>query len=143
MHLFLLLVALLGHAFLWVALVNRIHGTSMPRWATKLLTATCGAGVTLVPVGFGWSYFRSDFAGFDTGRIPAAVLLYLVTCWVAAGCRHRLVGSAAACGVDRRTSCAAIARTRFPWPPIRRRPPGNATITSWSVCPATRSCNST
>ena len=36
--LLLLLLALLGHAFLWIGLVNRLHALGIRRWIIKLAT---------------------------------------------------------------------------------------------------------
>ena len=87
MHLFLLLSALLGHAFLWVALVNRIHGRAMPRLPTQLLTLLCFASLLTAPVAFGGWLLPPAFGrsgGFDWPQIPALAMLYLRVCWVAA-----------------------------------------------------------
>ena len=48
MNLLLLLLALLGHARLWVALVNRIHARAIPRWLGHLLSLLCLACLVLV-----------------------------------------------------------------------------------------------
>jgi len=86
--LILLLAALVGHAFLWVALVNRIHSTAMPPFASHLLTLTCFTCLVLIPVGTGWLLWAE---GFDqAGRlqrpaVPGFAMPYLATCWIAAG----------------------------------------------------------
>jgi predicted MPP superfamily phosphohydrolase len=46
----LLLMAHLGHAALWVGLVNRIHSTGMPRWAVKWLSLMCLGAVIVIPL---------------------------------------------------------------------------------------------
>ena len=87
MDLSLLLLALLGHAFLWVAVVNRIHAVAMPRWASRSLTLLCLACLVLVPAGSGWWFLWAGFdllGGFVWGEVPRSAFLYLGTCWVAA-----------------------------------------------------------
>jgi len=87
MDIILLLWALIGHAFLWVALVNRIHGTAMPHGASRSLTLLCLACLVLLPVGFGLWCFSSGLAapeGLAWPDVPWPVLFYLGTCWVAA-----------------------------------------------------------
>jgi len=88
MDLFLLLLALLGHAFVWVALVNRIHGLAVPHRIGHLLSLTCLAMLILVPVAFWLLYFPAGLnvpGGFRWPHVPAAAALYVSTCWVAAG----------------------------------------------------------
>ncbi len=88
MHIPLLLLALLGHALLWVALLNRIHGVVVPRWANCLLSLLCLACLVLVPLWFGWWLLPAglgSLAGFHGLTVPRAAMLYLGTCWVAAG----------------------------------------------------------
>jgi predicted MPP superfamily phosphohydrolase len=46
----LILLALFGHAALWIGLVNRTHSTGMPRWAVKWLSRICLAAVIVVPL---------------------------------------------------------------------------------------------
>jgi predicted MPP superfamily phosphohydrolase len=46
----LLLIAAAGHAVLWIALVNRLHGLAMKRTVMNALTALCGLAVALIPL---------------------------------------------------------------------------------------------
>jgi len=87
MDILLLLWALIGHAFLWVALVNRIHGTAIPRPISHPLTLSCFACLVLLPIAFGFWYLPPGFVvrgSFHWPHVPWPVLLYLGTCWVAA-----------------------------------------------------------
>ena len=43
-------IAGVGHLVLWIALVNRLHGTALKRDLMDALTALCGLGVTLLPL---------------------------------------------------------------------------------------------
>ncbi len=86
MDLILLLLALPGHAFFWVALTNRIHGKGMPHGVGKLLTLPGLACLALAPVALGW-WFAA--AGEDPlgsplwSRLHPAAVVYLAACWVA------------------------------------------------------------
>ncbi len=87
MHFLLLLVALLGHTFLWVAMVNRVHSVAMPRWTIRLLTSFGGAMSIFPPVGFAWWTIREgmvELGTFHWQLLPKTVLLYLGICWGAA-----------------------------------------------------------
>lgn len=87
MNLFLLLLALSGHVFLWVALVNRLHAVAIPHRVIRVLTAICFACLALVPVGFGWWFVSAGIAvlgGLHRRQIPAAAVFYLGACWAAA-----------------------------------------------------------
>jgi len=86
MHLLLLLAALLGHAFVWVAMVNRVNAAAMPRWIVQLLTFIGGVALVCVPLGFGWWTLRAGvdlFGDFRLQLLPQSMLLYLGTCWAA------------------------------------------------------------
>jgi predicted MPP superfamily phosphohydrolase len=88
MHFALLLLALLGHAVLWVALINRIHATAVPHTATRVLSVVCLVCLIMLPVGFWWYCLPGDLrvlTGFAWRQIPAGALLYLGCCWIAAG----------------------------------------------------------
>ncbi len=83
----LLILALLGHAFLWVALVNRLHSVAMPRWATSMLTLLCLLCLLLIPTAYTWWAAK---AGWPVGgEFPwpmrySPPMLYLVLCWLGA-----------------------------------------------------------
>ncbi|HYW79834.1 MAG TPA: metallophosphoesterase [Thermoguttaceae bacterium] len=87
MHLLLLSAALLGHAFLWIAMVNRTHAAAMPRWATWTFTALAFAMMVFPPLAFAWWVVQTDAASFSRFHwelLPKTVLLYLGICWVSA-----------------------------------------------------------
>ena len=86
----LLLLALLGHAALWVGLVNRLHAVGMPRWLLALLTVACFLALPLCRRGLGWWCYRADPAVLDRLRAgeflrsaPLGVSAYVALC----GCR--------------------------------------------------------
>jgi predicted MPP superfamily phosphohydrolase len=83
----LLLLALLGHAVLWVAAGNRIHATAMPHWMTGCLSLLCIACLLLVPAGWAWWSIHAGvgpFAGLRWSDVPLPIVPYLGACWVAA-----------------------------------------------------------
>jgi uncharacterized protein len=93
MDFFLLLAALVGHAFFWIGLVNRLHAVGIWRWVIKSLTAAFFLLAAALPIAVGiWFYKHGD------GR-PAAALwsystadsvvlkliaAYVILSWVAA-----------------------------------------------------------
>jgi len=85
MDFLLLLLALLGHAFLWVALVNRAHSTAIPCWMGHLITAACMTSLLLLPVLLGWWLVPSGLHSITAwDQLLQGVKLYLVACWLAA-----------------------------------------------------------
>ena len=86
MDLILLLLALPGHAFFWVALTNRIHGKGMPHGVGKLLTLPGLACLALAPVALGWWFVAADEQPLGNplwSRLHPAAVVYLAACWVA------------------------------------------------------------
>ena len=74
------LLALAGHAFLWVAMINRLHGSRIEgRWrdAATLLAIV---SLVVIPIGFGWWLW--PFGPAMTLPWPAAT--YLGLCWIGA-----------------------------------------------------------
>lgn len=47
-------LALVGHGFLWVEVVNRLHGLGWPRKLIDSVTAACGLAVLGFPIAIGW-----------------------------------------------------------------------------------------
>jgi uncharacterized protein len=47
------LLALVGHAFLWIGLVNRMHAVGVRRWIIKLATVGFFACAALIPIAIG------------------------------------------------------------------------------------------
>jgi hypothetical protein len=87
----LLLLALLGHAAVWVALVNRLHAAGLPQWLIETGAACCFLMLAAIPVGCGWWCLQAGpevFARLHAGQLlraaPVGVLLYLILCWAAA-----------------------------------------------------------
>ncbi len=78
----LLLLALIGHATLWIALINRLHGLAMPKWVTGGLTLAGFAAMGLIPIWFGLRLAQEGLA--DWFQIVPLWLGYLVVCWIVA-----------------------------------------------------------
>lgn len=49
-------LAILGHGYFWVAIVNRIHGTAGPRWLIEGITLTCLCALLALPVVVVWQW---------------------------------------------------------------------------------------
>ena len=76
MDVFLLLLALLGHAFLWIGLVNRLHSVGVRRWIVGIVTLGCFASAALIPFLVGWWYLQH--------RAMEGILgIYIVVCLMA------------------------------------------------------------
>jgi len=87
MDLVLLLMALIGHVFFWVAVVNRVHSMAKPVWAIAALTLAGFACMLLIPVGFALWFALAGPAIRDLAdlcQVPLIVSVYLVVCWIAA-----------------------------------------------------------
>jgi len=101
MTLVLLLLALLGHAFIWVALINRTHSGRLSHGLSRCITVVCFLILAVVPVWFGWwlvsaGFGSGEFGSGGLGRIwqhgslaqwrqlPAGWLAYLIVCWSSA-----------------------------------------------------------
>ncbi len=88
----LLLFTLMGHAFLWIGLVNRLHAVGIRRRIIKLVTLGCFACAALIPIGVGWRCVKNVERrataswGFAAGGSNAELLIatYVVVCWAAA-----------------------------------------------------------
>lgn len=84
MTLLLLLLALFGHAFAWIAMVNRVHGRAMPFWVSGSLSLLALLCFGLLPPACGWWLAAHGPALFDAAgrwRMPWPWLPYLVLCW--------------------------------------------------------------
>jgi hypothetical protein len=93
MTLVLLLLALMGHAFFWIGLVNRLHAVGIRRVIINLVTAVCFLLAAAIPFCIvGWLYVKSPerltIASWRvaTDRIWSNGLLaaYVILCWAAA-----------------------------------------------------------
>ncbi len=88
-----LLLAILGHVLLWAAVVNRTHGTSLPRKAAHTASAICLLLLLGIPLLFGgwiyvagWQIFLGSFRLWPVpppGRMVA--VLYVGVCAAGAG----------------------------------------------------------
>ena len=88
MILFFLLLALLGHVFLWIEVVNRLHAESVPYRLGRAISLMWLGCMAAVPAVLAWWVAASgvDLLGPVRGaQFPAAVLVYLLVCYLAAG----------------------------------------------------------
>jgi uncharacterized protein len=86
MDLALLLAALFGHGVFWVGVVNRLHGTGIPRRAQTVATSLCAAIMAAILVAYGWWYvmhFPGHLARVPWAGLPPSMWPYLGLCWVA------------------------------------------------------------
>jgi predicted MPP superfamily phosphohydrolase len=92
MDVFLLLLALVGHGFLWVGLINRLHSLKMRRSTLHRITYALFGCAGLVGAGIAWCYV-GDPARFSVTHPTAAaegtwaellIGAYLLVCWVLA-----------------------------------------------------------
>jgi uncharacterized protein len=92
MEFLLLLLALLGHAFLWIGLVNRLHSFGLRRWVIHLLTDVFFLAAGTIPIGIAvWMYMAGPkgrtIAAWRLGGENAVgnfVLAYAILCWIVA-----------------------------------------------------------
>jgi uncharacterized protein len=92
MSVVLLLFALLGHAFLWVGLVNRLHAVNLPRPLIKRFTRLLFLCAGLIGLGLLASYVgnpqRLDAATWRSApyNTPVGLLVsaYIALCWAVA-----------------------------------------------------------
>ncbi len=79
-----LILSAIGHAILWVALVNRLHGYAINRMLMDGLTAVCAVAVTAIPIVVLTAVLRaealSDAAGQPAGLVLRASWAYLAVC---------------------------------------------------------------
>ena len=85
----LLLLALLGHAFLWVGLINRVHSVPLRHRTGLEITAACFLIMAVVPIWFAWRMVAAEFPWQtaqidDWMTIPIGWLAYLGVCWLTA-----------------------------------------------------------
>ena len=78
------LVALAGHAAIWISCWNRVQGTSMPMWIISLLSGICKAACSLIPLAVVISFQVADTLppvalGFIWVYAVASSLVALVT----------------------------------------------------------------
>ncbi|REJ66432.1 MAG: metallophosphoesterase [Planctomycetota bacterium] len=83
----LVLLALVGHAAVWIGIFNNLHARKMPCWSVRTTSAICYLSLVLIPVAYATWY--------ASGGGPLATLLarqgvhlgsaYVVVCWALAG----------------------------------------------------------
>ena len=87
MDLILSLLALFGHAVLWVGLVNRIHATGLSRGLVRGLSVLGLAGIVFIPIGFVWMLVRLGYRlgeSIEWFDLPKLAVVYAVVCWLLA-----------------------------------------------------------
>ena len=80
-------LAIIGHAAFWIALVNRLHGTGAPCWFVKTVTLSAYSFTVFGPLAFlVWAVpDRLDILGrLLGGELPWLLVCYLVLCVVIA-----------------------------------------------------------
>jgi hypothetical protein len=83
----LALLALVGHAALWVGFVNRVHSTGAPRPVIKLFSGCGHALLVLLPLIAVWFWWNSGISFIDWMPQAAqcqALWFYFVLCWIMA-----------------------------------------------------------
>lgn len=90
MDVVLLLLALVGHASIWIAAVNRTHSFGWRRFYVQWVTALLFVALGLPPLGLVWWLIHSGGNILDAHRAidwsrpgSLALLAYLAACWVA------------------------------------------------------------
>ena len=86
MRIALILLAAVGHASLWVAVINRLHATSIAGRVRKLMTLACFAGLFSVPLACGIFFLREGLPAFRPGGASPLLLAglgYSALCWLA------------------------------------------------------------
>lgn len=71
--------ALLGHGFLWVAIVNRLHACPVRRNLLESITRACLVVFVLLPLVIAYFYFREQFTYFSLAG--AFIKNYVVICF--------------------------------------------------------------
>ncbi len=88
MHALLLLFALLGHAFLWIGLVNRLHALGIRRRIVSATTVVLFLCAALLPVGIGWWIVQGGGVKSPlmsgSSLVGLLISVYLMACWVVA-----------------------------------------------------------
>jgi predicted MPP superfamily phosphohydrolase len=99
MHVTLILLAIAGHVALWVAVINRLHATSVTGRLRKLMTLAGFACLLSVPLASAAIFLHSGPRAFQfPGASPLAALGYAALCWLALALaaagwvRRRLLG---------------------------------------------------
>ncbi|MEQ8836384.1 MAG: metallophosphoesterase, partial [Lacipirellulaceae bacterium] len=80
MNWFLIAVALVGHGFLWVAIVNRLHACPVVRWLLEALTRLSLLLFLCLPVVIAWIGFQQPSSLFQPFTSEATWATYY--CWL-------------------------------------------------------------
>ncbi len=68
-------------------MVNRLHGTGVPRGTQLVGTLVCALGMTAIAVVYGWWYFSHAHRGLGhpaLDDLPRTMWPYLAICWISA-----------------------------------------------------------
>ncbi len=87
MNFLCILLAILGHGFLWIGLANRLHALGIRRRLIAILTAVCFFAGGAIPLVIVWWLRQSDAAFSPANQRAVFGLLvdtYLVVCWIVA-----------------------------------------------------------
>ena len=91
MILFLTLLALLGHAFFWIGVDNRIHACGWRRWIIARSATACAVVAVITPPAVAYVYWGNyarlvEIVKFPADRGWAETLFaaYIVFCWIVA-----------------------------------------------------------
>ncbi len=85
MDIALILLTLVGHASLWVAVINRLHATSVAGRLRKLMTLAGFACLLSAPLACGMFFLRAGLPAFRLGGaspLALAGLGYSAFCWL-------------------------------------------------------------
>jgi predicted MPP superfamily phosphohydrolase len=83
----LLLLALLGHAFLWVTMINRLHGTGAKGFLRYGPTLLGFIALVAIPIGYAYALVDQEWTLFALGgmvRLSWPARAYLGLCWIGA-----------------------------------------------------------
>ena len=86
MQIVLLLLALLGHTFLWIGVINRLHAIGVRRKVVKSITALCFVCMAAMPIGLlVWIARQRGSVWEASGWRPQSPLVqaYFAACWIA------------------------------------------------------------
>jgi predicted MPP superfamily phosphohydrolase len=106
-------LALLGHAVLWTAAVNRLHGWGGPLQAVKGLTLACLVALVGLPIAAVWQ-LRADETTVDPFAAGGWLQPYSWTCAVIGGASLIVKLAVEACRYDRRVLVDCKVEPRHP-----------------------------
>lgn len=83
----LYVLALVGHAGIWIALGNHVHSRGLPRWVIKPMAKAIDAWLVLGPVVilmWAWPRGLQIVGRGDWAGVPWGLMFYFGCCWLAA-----------------------------------------------------------